>query len=165
MTELISTFHIEWFQFLAQLVNFTIALAILWFMIGKPLSKALDKRKEIIEQGVENGIKSETILAQAKANAESINEEAKKESLGIIAEASHKAAAYAAEAEHRALTIEQKLVEEARLNAEKTFANELSAQKNALATKIVSLAADLAKQSLTDTAKHEEFINKQLDSN
>lgn len=162
MTELISTFHIEWFQFLAQLVNFSIALAILWFMIGRPLSKTLDERKELIEKGVENGIQSETILSQSKQDADAAREQARKDALGIIADASHKAAGYTSDAEHRALLIEEKLISDAHKRADSAFESELQAQKVELAEKIITASKDILMNELSDSKKQEAFIVKQL---
>lgn len=162
MTELISTFHIEWFQFLAQLVNFSIALAILWFMIGRPLSKTLDERKKIIETGIENGIQSETILSQSKQEAEAAKEQARKDALGIIADASHKAASYTSDAEHRALLIEEKLISDAHKRADSAFESELNANKAEFAEKLVSISKDILMSELSDTKKQEAFIVKQL---
>lgn len=162
MTELISTFHIEWFQFLAQLVNFSIALAILWFMIGRPLSKTLDERKKVIETGIENGIQSETILNQSKQDADAAREQARKDALGIIADASHKAASYTSDAEHRALLIEEKLISDAHKRADSAFESELNANKAEFAEKLVSISKDILMSELIDSKKQEAFIVKQL---
>lgn len=164
MTELISTFHIEWFQFLAQLLNFSIALAILWFMIGRPLSKTLDERKELIEKGVENGIQSETILAQSKQEADAAREQARKDALGIIADASHKAASYTSDAEHRALLIEEKLVADAKEQAKHVFSSTLEGEKNFFAEKIVNTTKELIKKDISTTQDHELFIKSQLNN-
>ena len=41
MDELVKTFHIDWKLIIAQTVNFTIVLGVLWYFAFKPLMKVI----------------------------------------------------------------------------------------------------------------------------
>ncbi len=73
---------------LAQFVNFTIFLFILWKFAYKPMLKFLDDRKDTIEKGITDAQKAEDRLIELGAEKKKILEEtlaqAKKESKEII---------------------------------------------------------------------------------
>lgn len=152
----------DWQIALANLVNFALIFFLLNKLVFKKLAQSIQERKEIIEEGVNNSIQSETILGQAKQDAEKAKQEARQDALGIIADASHKAASYTSDAEHRALLIEEKLISDAHKRADSAFESELQAQKVELAEKIVSVSKDILMNELSDSKKQEAFIVKQL---
>lgn len=152
----------DWQIALANLVNFGLIFFLLNKLVFKKLAQSIQERKEIIEEGVNNSIQSETLLSQAKQDAEKTKQEAKQEALGIIADASHKAQEYTSDAEHRALQIEEKLVADAKKRAELTFESELQMQKIELAEKLVLASKKVFLSEFSDSKKQEEFIAKQL---
>ena len=50
MDSIIETFHLDWKLFLAQVVNFTIVVFVLWRFAFKPLAKNLAERTRTIEK-------------------------------------------------------------------------------------------------------------------
>jgi F-type H+-transporting ATPase subunit b len=73
--------------FVAQLINFTIVLVILWLFVYKPIIKILDERKEKIEKSLKQAAEieervdaiekeKESIISQARSAAMQINEKA-----------------------------------------------------------------------------------------
>ncbi len=52
-----------------QFVNFSIVLAVVWFLILKPLVKKLEERRQIIDESLDNAKKVETELHMAEPRA------------------------------------------------------------------------------------------------
>jgi F-type H+-transporting ATPase subunit b len=88
--------------FAFQLLNFAIVLAILWFLILKPLGKKLAERQKMIDDSIENSKKIDEMLKQselgfqekidtAKAEASMILERAKTDADGLSADLKDKA--------------------------------------------------------------------------
>jgi F-type H+-transporting ATPase subunit b len=66
MEALIGTFHIDWKLMVAQIVNFGIVFAVLFWFVIRPLSKTLKDRKAIIEQGLSDAQKNALLLKEAE---------------------------------------------------------------------------------------------------
>jgi F-type H+-transporting ATPase subunit b len=66
MEALIGTFHIDWKLMVAQIVNFGIVFAVLFWFVIRPLSKTLKDRKIIIEQGLSDAEKNAVLLKEAE---------------------------------------------------------------------------------------------------
>lgn len=66
MEALIGTFHIDWKLMIAQIVNFSIVFAVLFWFVIRPLSKTLKDRKTIIEQGLSDAQKQAVLLKEAE---------------------------------------------------------------------------------------------------
>jgi F-type H+-transporting ATPase subunit b len=92
--ELLRTLGIDWRLLIAQIVNFLILMGVLYFVLFKPVTKALESRRTRIAESLENADK---IGAELKRTGE--------EQARIVAEARREA---------------QKIVNEAELRAEKT---------------------------------------------
>jgi len=69
MSELFSAFGIEWELLIAQAVNFAIVLVALWYFLYKPVLTMLEKRKEVVAQGVEDAAQAKETLAGADDEA------------------------------------------------------------------------------------------------
>ena len=67
MDSLITTFHIDWKIIIAQLINFAIVFAVLYFFALKPLKKLMDERSETIKGGLDNAEKQKELLANAES--------------------------------------------------------------------------------------------------
>jgi F-type H+-transporting ATPase subunit b len=85
--ELLNALGIDTRILIAQLINFTVLLFVLYKFAYKPLLKFLDERREKIRQGVENARRAEERLEEVKAQEKGIIKNAKKEALGIIEQA------------------------------------------------------------------------------
>jgi F-type H+-transporting ATPase subunit b len=86
MDSLITTFHIDWKLLIAQIVNFGIVLAVLWFFALKPLLKTMKERGEEIDESLKNAEKIKDNLTKAEKDKEAIILAAKKEAQLIIEE-------------------------------------------------------------------------------
>ncbi len=90
MDSLISTFHIDWHIIIAQLVNFAVVFAVLYYFALKPLKKLMDERSATISGGLDNAKKQEellkaqqteydAVLAKARVEAQNIMKDVKKD--------------------------------------------------------------------------------------
>ncbi len=103
MDSLITTFHIDWKIIIAQLVNFAIVFAVLYFFALKPLKKLMDERSETIKGGLDNAEKQkELLVAQEKEYADALAT-ARAEAAVMLKEAKKDTEAYRAEMMEKAL--------------------------------------------------------------
>ena len=87
MESLISTFHIDLNSFIAQLVNFAIVFAVLYFFAFKPLVKVMTERTEKIDKSLKDADDIEKRLSLTEKEREEIINAAKKQANIIIEEA------------------------------------------------------------------------------
>lgn len=64
MNELINALGLDWKMLIAQLVNFAILVAVLYFFAYKPILKMLNKRSEKIEKSVKKADEVEKLLTK-----------------------------------------------------------------------------------------------------
>ena len=74
-----SSLGLEPHLFVSQLVNFLLVLAILWFLILKPLTKKLEERRQIIDESLDNAKRVQTELTMAEEHAKEIMMKAEQE--------------------------------------------------------------------------------------
>jgi len=87
MDSLIETFHIDWHLLLAQIVNFAIVFAVLYWFAFKPLAKVMAERTSKIEKGLLDAKRVEEKLSQTRAEFDQAMVEAKKQANAILAKA------------------------------------------------------------------------------
>ncbi len=81
------TFGLNWPQFIAQCVSFSIVCFALYKFAYKPILSVLDQRRQRIAEGLENADKIKAELANAQAKAQQILTEASTQSSKFIEEA------------------------------------------------------------------------------
>ena len=84
MDELVKTFHIEFNFLLAQLVNFTIVLLVLYKFAYKPILKVLNERTNKIAKGLKDSEKATQKLEAISEKEKNILKKAKIEAQKII---------------------------------------------------------------------------------
>ena len=77
--------------FISQLISFLIVLWILSKYVLPVIQRTLDKRQNIIREGIENAEQAKRDLAEATSNAERIILEAKRQAQDVIERASQNA--------------------------------------------------------------------------
>ena len=85
MDAIVSSFGLDWKIFLAEIVNFGIVLAIIYFLVIKKISPLLEKRRQTIIDGVEKSQKAEETLKAAEAEKADILKAANIEASDTIA--------------------------------------------------------------------------------
>lgn len=70
--------------FIFQLINFAIVAVIIWFLILKPLTKKLEERKKIIDDGLDKAKEIDSNLQMAEQKFQERIDDAKAESNKIV---------------------------------------------------------------------------------
>lgn len=91
MSEMLTKLGINWEGFIAQLVNFTVLFLILRFFAWKPISAALEQRRQKIAKGISDAQRADEKLAEIETERNEVMTEARKEASQIIEEAKQKA--------------------------------------------------------------------------
>jgi ATP synthase F0 subunit b len=84
MDSLITTFHIDFKIIIAQLINFAIVFAVLYWFALKPLMKVMSNRTETIEKGLNDAKVSADKLSQAEKEYSAMVIKARQESQEIL---------------------------------------------------------------------------------
>lgn len=84
MDGIIEAFHLDIKLLIAQLINFTIVLVVLYKLVYRPLLKTMNERTAKIEKGLEDAQKSAEQLEQAEKTRDDKIKEAKKEAKEIL---------------------------------------------------------------------------------
>lgn len=108
MEEALHNLGIEWTALIAQGINFSILLLVLWKFVYKPVLKILDERSSKVEESIKNTLAIEEKLAKASDESAKIIENAKKEADKIIGES-----------KNSAKEISQKIIEDAEEKSKK----------------------------------------------
>ena len=78
MDSLIETFHIDAGLLLAQMANFAVVVAVLYFFVFKPLLRVMEERKKRIEDGLRFAKQAEDDLKNAQSKGEQVVLEARR---------------------------------------------------------------------------------------
>ena len=146
---IVGIFGLNWKLFLAQLINFSVILLVLWKWVFKPVSSALEKRTKKIEDSLVEAQK----IAEEKQTFESWKQSeiatVRTEAIGIIKQAK-------SEGE----TIKNKLLAETKAEQEKIIA-----QGKTVLIAEQQKAVEKAKEQLADLVivATEKLINQKLD--
>jgi F-type H+-transporting ATPase subunit b len=135
--------------FISQLVSFGIVFYILWRWGFPVIIRMLDKRQEVIREGIENAERARRDLAEATARAEQVLAESRRQAQETIAQAAKAAEREAdrieEEARARAAQIEQQQIERIRQEAARARAELSRLVVNlsiSAASKIISKSVD-----------------------
>ena len=87
MDSLIETFHIDGRLLIAQIVNFAIVFAVLYWLVFKPLAKVMAERTSKIAKGLDDAKKVEAKLVRTQEEFNKTMVEAKKQANAILEKA------------------------------------------------------------------------------
>lgn len=135
MEELVKTFHIDINLMIAQFVNFTIVLLVLYKFAYKPVLKTLNSRTQKIEKGLKDSEEASRKLTEITEKEKFVLADAKKEAQEIIKNAEEQAKANA-----------MSIVLESRNQGEKLVANakkQIEDEKNKMMAEIKKEVAEL----------------------
>jgi F-type H+-transporting ATPase subunit b len=99
---------------LAQLINFTILLVVLYVLAYRPVMRMLDERRRRIQEGLEASEEAKRRLAQAEQEAQAQMERARQEAQAIIAQAQQAARHLQEEARQQARQEAEQILARAR---------------------------------------------------
>lgn len=163
MEELIKTFHIDYKILIAQVVNFTIVLFVLYKFAYGPLLKAMNDRTKRIEKGLKDAEEVGKKLQETEDREKEVLTNAKREAQSIIESA-----------EKTALKNKEDLLEEAKKKSEEIVDNtrkQLEEEKKRMLSEIKSEVADLVVAATgkvidekMDDKKDKEIIERSIKS-
>lgn len=151
MNPIIESFHIDAGLLIAQVINFSIVLAVLYFFVVKPLTSVLEKRAQTVEKGIADAREADERLKKAQSDYEEKLIEAKKEAHTLLEKAKE-------ESEKNRLLAIADMKAEMEREAEKERVR-MAQEKEDLRTDIRNETAELIVLSL------EKVLGKSIDEN
>lgn len=161
MDELIKTFHIDTNLLLAQLVNFTIVLVVLYKFAYGPILKTLNERTSKIEKGLKDSEESGKKLAEIMEKEKAVMTEARKEAQTIIAKAEEQAKKSKDEIAGEAKAQAEKIMIDAEKKIEEEK-NKMMAEVKGEIANLVVLATEKVLAEKIDAGKDKELIEKAI---
>lgn len=135
MDEIIHAFGIDWRLIAIQIFNFTLLLCVLWYFLYGPIMRMIEKRRDMIEQGVKDAKASGEALAVAESEKGAIVTAAHKEAQevglrakkhaeektdALLAEAAEKRARLLEDAKREGEALKERLYKESEAEIAKT---------------------------------------------
>lgn len=129
MEQILNVFGIDWKVLFVQVVNFSILLGLLWYLLYRPLVRLIESRRAQIIEGVANAERADVALRDADAKKAAIitkasleaeemmrlaREHAKSKETSIVHAAEEKAERVLVEATMRAEELQREAVEKSR---------------------------------------------------
>lgn len=161
MDELIKTFHIELNLLVAQIVNFSIVLFVLYRFAYKPVLKTLNSRTGKIEKGLKDAEVAGKKLDEIMLREKEVLAEAKKEAQSIIRIAEEQAKANAMSIVLEARNQNEKLIETAKKQIEQEKDKMISEVKSEIAGLVIAATEKIIGEKL-DKVKDRELIEKAI---
>jgi len=161
MESIISTFHLDWGLFIAQLVNFAIVFAALYWLVFKPLIGMMTERSRKIEQSLRNADEIEDRLAKTTKEKEKIIAAAKKEANLIVAEAAEIGSQKREELVAQAKQDIGQVINDEKVKLSREKAETLKEIKKEVADLVLITVKKLLDSEM-DEAKDRELVNKIL---
>jgi F-type H+-transporting ATPase subunit b len=158
------TLGIQWPKLIAQLVNFSIVLFVLWKLAYKPIFGMLDARKNKIAEGLANADKIKAQLAQTEADRQRILADAGDKANKIIEEARAAAARVSELETQKAIAAAEQIIAKSREAALQDHARMLAELKREVGRLVVQTTTTVTGKILTsdDQRRLTEETERQL---
>lgn len=164
MDELVSSLGIDIKLFIAQLVNFSILLFVLYRFAYKPVLKMLEDRTEKIEKGLADAEASNKKLEEAAEKEKEVLVEARKHAKEIIEKAEVQARANRDEIIATAKDESHRILEQAQKITDEQKAQMVHEVKSEVA-QLVSVALEKVVDEKMNGEKDIAIINKAINAN
>lgn len=151
LADILGGFGINPIAFLSQLFSFGVIFVVLWRWGFPVIIRTLDKRQAVIREGVENAERARRDLEEATKRADEVLRESRRQAQDVIAQAQR-----AAEAEGN------RILEEAREQAEQIGKQEVARIQQEAARARAELSRLVVNLSINAAGK---VISKSVDSN
>jgi len=157
----ISALGINLPSLIAQLVNFTLLLIILYLLAYKPLLRVLDERRKRIQEGLEASEEAKQRLSQTEQEVARELEKARQEGQTLIAQAQQMSARIQEEARQQARSESEQLLERARSEIQRERDGAIAELRREFADLTILAAERVIKRSL-DRQAHRQLIEEVL---
>ena len=161
---MIETLGIRWVELIAQTINFSIVLFVLWKLAYKPVFNMLDTRRVKIAESLANAEKIKTQLAQTEADRQKVLTQAGNQANKLIEDARAAAARVSEVETQKAITAAEQIIIKAREAAAQERAAMLSQLKREVGRLVVKTTTTVTGKILTDADQRRlaEETEKQL---
>jgi len=161
---MLDTLGIKWVELLAQTINFSIVLFVLWKLAYKPVFNMLETRRVKIADSLANAEKIKTQLAQTEADRQKILTQAGNQANKLIEDARAAAARVSEVETQKAITAAEQIIIKAREAAAQERAAMLSQLKREVGRLVVKTTTTVTGKILTDADQRRlaEETEKQL---
>jgi len=166
MTETLHTLGINWHELIAQLINFSIVMFVLWKWAYRPVFSILAARREKIAEGVADAEKSKAQLAKTEADRKAILTQAGDQANKLIEEARVAATRVREVETQKAITAAEQILIKAREAAAQDRDRMLRELKREVGRLVVQTTATVTGKVLTpeDQRRLVQETEKQLAS-
>ena len=147
--------------FAIQLVNFVIVIAILWFLILRPLVRVLEERKKIVDESIVNAKKVETEVQETNKRYQQKMEEATVKANAVVAKAQTDAEVVAKEVSAKAKKEVAGFIEKGKQTIESERDKMLEEVKKDVVEMVIE-STEKVLQGAIDEKLDEKWLNKQL---
>ncbi len=161
MENLIETFHIDIKLLIAQVINFAIVFAVLYFFALKPLMKVMQERTKKIEKSVDDAKKIEEKLIKSEEEYNKQITYAKKEANIILEKAGQQAEERKKETITKAKEEIGQIINQEKANMQQEKAKTLKEIKREMADLVVVSVEKVLEKKL-DSKKDEELIRRMV---
>lgn len=145
--------------FVFQIVNFALVIAILWFLILKPLTKKISERQKMVEDSIDNAKKIETNLGMSERKYQEKIDQAKVDANKFMEKAQQEAVQAAEAMKEKTKKEIEQLVETARKNI-KTERDESINELREQAAEMIVSAAEKILSAKIDVDKDDKVIEE-----
>ncbi len=161
---MIETLGIRWVELIAQTINFSIVLFVLWKLAYKPVFNMLETRRVKIAESLANAEKIKTQLAQTEADRQKVLTQAGNQANKLIEDARAAAARVSEVETQKAITAAEQIIIKAREAAAQERAAMLSQLKREVGRLVVKTTTTVTGKILTDADQRRlaEETEKQL---
>ncbi len=146
---------------LAQLINFTILLVVLYLLAYKPMLKYLDERRRRIQEGLEASEQAKERLANAQVEVEAQLERARHEGQALVGQAQQVATRIQEEGRQQARADAEALLARARSEIQLERDGAIARLRREFADLTIAAAEKVINQSL-DRKAHQRLIQETL---
>lgn len=161
MEDLVKIFHIDWKILIAQAVNFSIVLSVLYFFATKPLMQIMKTREKKISEGIANADKVEKRLIEAEEAKKAKITEGRKEAQKILSQTEKDADALKLQKVDDTKAEVKKLVEEARRQINSERENMVKSVKDELGQLIMLAVGKVTKDGISQKTQ-EKLIDEAI---
>jgi F-type H+-transporting ATPase subunit b len=161
MEEIIKTFHLNIGGIVAQIINFSIVLFVLYKFAYKPLLIKMKEREDIIEKGLADAKKSQEQMAEVEAMREERILSAKKEAKELLNKAQLSAEKNKEEIIQRAREETNKIINEAKIQIQAEKEKMLKESRHQIG-EVVALSLEKILKVKINGEKDKELIEETL---
>ena len=164
---IVTTFGLNWPNFIAQCISFSIVAFALFKFAYKPILTVLEERRQRIAESLANAEKIKQELADAKAKAQEVLNQANVQGNKFIEEARQSAAKVLEQESQKAIATANDIIAKARQASEAELARMKSELRKEVGRLVVSTTAKVTGKVLStdDQNRLAEETNRQLATN